>query len=477
MGDLLRLHPGEKVPVDGVIVEGKSLIDESMITGESLPVEKKVGDQVTGATLNSKGSFIMRAEKVGDETFLSRMIQMVDQAQNSRAPIQELADRIASYFVPAVILIAMLTFLIWAYFTTWEKGMISAVAVIIIACPCALGLATPMSMMVGVGKGAQNGILIKNAEVLESMAKVDTLVVDKTGTLTQGKIEIKQVYAKNGNQDQLLQWAASLEALSEHPLSIPIVTYAEKRKLSRLKVDDFEAISGKGIKGRIEGHEVLIGNQKMMEGIVLPETKGQTILYIAIDRQAAGYITAADQLKPSTEEAINQLHQEKIQIIMLTGDNPATAKAIGDQLKIDQIHAEVLPDQKIEIIKQLQAQGHIVAMAGDGINDAPALAQANVGIAMGNGTDVAIESADMALLKGDLMGIIKARRLSIATVRNIRQNLFFAFIYNTIGIPIAAGILYPFWGILLSPIFASAAMTLSSLSVVWNALRLYRLKL
>jgi len=477
-GDQLRVRPGEKIPVDGIVSEGKSVVDESMITGESIPVEKSTGDPVTGATLNGTGSFIMEAKAVGDETLLARIVHMVGEAQSSKAPIQKLADTVSAYFVPAVVLTAIISFFIWGFFGLYTDGLIVAVSVLIIACPCALGLATPMSIMVGVGKGAQTGVLIKNAEALEILAKVDTIVVDKTGTLTEGKPYLNQMIALEGSEDRILQLAASLEALSEHPLSSAIVS---KSKLPLLEVKDFHSITGKGVTGTIEGKKVAIGNQKLIaDNIAKAEelkNEGQTVLLVAIDGKTVGLLAASDRIKETTPEAIQMLHNENIRIVMLTGDHWTTAKAIGNALKIDEIKAEVLPQDKHKVIKELQAQGHIVAMAGDGINDAPALAQANVGIAMGTGTDVAMESAGITLVKGDLRGIARARNLSKATMRNIRQNLFFAFIYNALGVPIAAGVLYPFFGILLSPIIASAAMAFSSVSVVWNALRLNRQKL
>lgn len=486
-GDLLRVRPGEKVPVDGRVVEGKSIVDESMITGESLPVEKDQGAKLTGGTLNGSGSFLMRAERVGSEMLLSRIIQLVSDAQSSRIPIQKLVDKVTSYFVPAIVLIAAITFFVW-----WRVGpspslsyaIINAVSVLIIACPCALGLATPVSIMVGVGKGAMMGILIKNAEALELMAKVDVVVVDKTGTLTEGKIHLNHVYSLEPDKEEaLLQLSATLEALSEHPLSLAIVAKAQEKQLELLKTEDFQSLTGKGIIGKVGGRSVAIGNQKLMskEKIILDplleqaegyHKDGQTVLYLAVDGKAVGLLAASDRIKESTEEAIDLLHQEKIRLVLLTGDHPMTAQAIGQKLKIDRIESEVLPQDKNRIVKELQSQGHIVAMAGDGINDAPALAAAHVGIAMGTGTDVAMESADITLIKGDLRGIARARNLSIATVRNIRQNLGWAFIYNILGLPIAAGILYPFFGLLLNPIIASAAMAFSSLSVVWNALRL-----
>ena len=491
-GDKLRVRPGEKIPVDGVLIEGQSVIDESMITGESVPVEKTKGDKVAGATLNGTGSFIMQAELVGSDTLLARIVHMVSEAQSSRVPIQKLADKISGYFVPTIVFIAIGSFFIWGFFgppPSFAYGLVNAVAVLIIACPCALGLATPMSIMVGVGKGALAGVLIKNAEALELLAKVDTVVVDKTGTLTEGKIRLNQIFALEGAQeDTLLQLSASLEHLSEHPLSLAIVSKAKEKGLSLLQVQEFQSLTGKGVIGKIEGKMVAIGNQKLMSDqrialdLLLEQAEslrneGQTVLYLALDGKAVGLLAASDVIKETTSEAIRMLHNEKIRIVMLTGDHRITAMSIGKALGIDEIEAEVLPEDKGKIVKKLQEQGHVVAMAGDGINDAPALAQAHVGIAMGTGTDVAIDSASVTLIKGDLRGIARARNLSIATVRNIRQNLLFAFIYNVLGVPIAAGILYPFFGLLLSPIIASVAMAFSSVSVVWNALRLNRQKL
>lgn len=491
-GDKLRVRPGEKVPVDGILIDGQSVIDESMITGESVPVEKEKGDKVTGATLNGTGSFIMQAERVGEDTLLARIVHMVSEAQSSRAPIQKLVDTISGYFVPIVVFIAVISFFVWGFWgppPSFAYGLISAVAVLIIACPCALGLATPMSIMVGVGKGALAGVLIKNAEALEILAKVDTVVIDKTGTLTEGKIHLNQVFALGGSQeDTILQLGASLESLSEHPLSQAIVSRAKEKGLPLLEVQDFQTFTGKGVRGKIAGKIISIGNQKLMsdQGIAIDtiiekaealRNEGQTVLYLSLDGKISGLLAASDVVKSSTREAIKMLHDEQIHIVMLTGDHLLTATSIGKALGIDEIEAEVLPEDKGKIVKKLQEQGHIVAMAGDGINDAPALAQANVGIAMGTGTDVAIESAGITLVKGDLRGIARARSLSIATLRNIRQNLLFAFAYNALGIPIAAGVLYPFFGLLLSPIIASVAMAFSSVSVVWNALRLNRQKL
>lgn len=491
-GDKLRVRPGEKVPTDGTILEGNSSIDESMITGEPFPVAKQAGDKVTGATLNGNGSFIMRAERVGSETLLSRIIHMVSDAQRSRAPIQKLADLVSSYFVPAVVAIAIFTFIVWGLMgpsPTLAHALINAVAVLIIACPCALGLATPMSIMVGVGQGARSGILIKNAEALELMSKVDTVVVDKTGTLTEGKPKLTTILSfGEKNEDEVLLLAASLEIPSEHPLGTPIVSRAKEKSLSLLPVEDFKSMTGKGVIGKITGKMVAIGNQKLLSDLKIDLSiasektesllqQGQTVLYLAIDEKLAGILAVSDVIKSSTKEAIEMLHKEGIRIVMVTGDNKTTASAVGQALGIDEIEAEVLPENKNKIIKDLQAEGRIVAMAGDGINDAPALAQANVGIAMGTGTDIAIESAGITLVKGDLRGIARARKLSHFTMRNIKQNLWFAFIYNTLGVPIAAGVLYPVFGLLLSPIIASAAMTLSSVSVIMNSLRLNRQKL
>lgn len=491
-GDVLRVKPGEKVPVDGLLLEGITVVDESMITGESIPVEKTVGEKMIGGTLNGKGSVLIRAEKVGNETLLASIVQMVSEAQMSRAPIQKLADTVASYFVPAILLIALATFFIWGWFgpdPSYAHGIVNAVAVLIIACPCALGLATPMSIMVGMGRGAHEGILIKDAEALEQMAKVNAVVVDKTGTLTQGKLVVHEIFsAEKGNEKDLLQLGASLEALSEHPLSFAVVEKAKKYELPLLKVEHFESYPGKGVAGEVAGKRIAIGNEKLMHDFKIEikdlqnraehfKEHGETVLYVAVDQKLSGLFTAADVIKKTTPEAIQLLHKEKIDLVLLTGDHLKTAEAIGRSLGIDEIRAEVLPKEKYSIIKELQAQKKIVAMAGDGVNDAPALAQADVGIAMGTGTDVAMESASITLIKGDLRGIAKARKLSIATVRNIRQNLWFAFLYNALGVPVAAGILYPFFGLLLSPMIASAAMTFSSVSVIWNALRLRRTKL
>jgi Cu+-exporting ATPase len=487
VGDRLRVRPGEKVPVDGVVLEGTSTVDESMISGEPIPVEKKTGDRVTGATVNANGSLIIRADRVGSDTLLAQIVRMVSEAQRSRAPIQKLADTVAGYFVPAVIGIALITFLIWAIAGPSPRlahALINAVAVLIIACPCALGLATPMSIMVAMGNGATSGVLFKNAEAIEFMRKVDTLVVDKTGTLTEGKPKLVSVRPVPGfDETRLIRLAASLEHASEHPLAAAIVAGAEERKVALSPAEAFESITGKGVKARVEGTIVLLGNRKLMDdaGIKIDalaaaaetgRADGQTVMFVAVDGIAAGLIGVADPVKETTPEAIRQLHAEKIRVVMLTGDSRTTAEAVARKLGIDEVIAEVLPEEKGKHIKELQDQGRFVAMAGDGINDAPALAQAQVGIAMGTGTDVAMQTAGVTLIKGDLRGIVRARLLSQATMKNIKQNLFFAFVYNAVGVPIAAGVLYPFFGLLLNPMIAAAAMSLSSLSVVGNALRL-----
>ena len=486
VGDLLRVRPGEKIPVDGVVIEGKSSVDESMVSGEPIPVEKVAGDNVIGATVNATGSFVMKAERVGAETLLSQIVQMVAEAQRSRAPIQKLADRVSAYFVPAVIVIAVATFIVWATIGPEPRltyALINAVAVLIIACPCALGLATPMSIMVAMGKGAQTGVLFKNAEAIEMLREVDTLVVDKTGTLTEGKPKLVNVSPAPGvNERELLRFAASLERGSEHPLAAAIVSGAVERGVEVVNAGSFESITGKGVRGKIEGHEVSLGNLALMEelkinvGDVAQAEKfradGQTVMFITLDGKVAGLLGVADPIKVSTPEAIRQLHEDGMRIVMLTGDSRTTANAVAAKLNIDEVVAEVLPNQKADVVKRYQSQGHKVAMAGDGINDAPALAQADVGIAMGTGTDVAIASADVTLVKGDLRGIVRARRLSRATMGNIKQNLFFAFVYNALGVPIAAGVLYPFFGLLLNPMIAAAAMSFSSVSVIGNALRL-----
>jgi Cu+-exporting ATPase len=476
-GDVLRVRPGEKIPVDGTVTEGDSSVDESMVTGEPIPVEKTSGDRLIGATVNGTGSLLMRAEKVGADTLLSQIVNMVAEAQRSRAPIQKLADLVAGYFVPAVVLIAAIAFVVWFLWGPEPRlahAVVNAVAVLIIACPCALGLATPISIMVGTGRGALGGVLIKNAEALEIMEKIDTLVVDKTGTLTEGKPRLVSLVSIAGIQDQeALRLAASLERASEHPLAEAIVQGAEQRGIVLSQAENFQSVTGKGVTGEVDGHRVVLGNIRLLESLgieagELPQqadtkrAEGQTVMLLGIDGKAAGLIGVADPVKDT---------------VMLTGDNLTTAKAVAAKLNIDQVQAEVLPDQKAAIVQQLQSAGKTVAMAGDGINDAPALAQAHVGIAMGTGTDVAMESAGVTLVKGDLRGIVRARRLSRATMRNIRQNLFFAFIYNSLGVPVAAGVLYPAFGLLLSPMIAAAAMSFSSVSVITNALRLRKAKL
>lgn len=492
LGDILRVRPGEKIPVDGVVTEGNSSIDESMVTGEPIPVEKTAGEKLIGATVNGTGSLMMRAERVGADTLLSQIVRMVSEAQRSRAPIQKLVDIVAGYFVPAVVLIAVITLIVWGFWGPEPRlahAIINAVAVLIIACPCALGLATPMSIMVGTGKGATAGVLIKNAEALEIMEKVDTLVVDKTGTLTEGKPRLVAVQAASGFDDaEVLRLASSLERASEHPLAEAIVRGAEQKGLTLVQTDNFESVTGKGVTGKVDGRMVALGNVKLLEGLdidpgALPRqaeagrAEGQTVMFVAIDGKAAGLVGVADPIKDSTPEAIRNLHAEGVKVVMLTGDSRTTAQAVAGKLGIDRVDAEVLPDQKAEIIKKLQAEGRIVAMAGDGINDAPALAQSHVGVAMGTGTDVAMESAGVTLVKGDLRGIVRARRLSRGVMRNIRQNLFFAFIYNSLGVPVAAGVLYPVFGLLLSPIIAAAAMSFSSVSVIANSLRLRNLRI
>ncbi|HKG47620.1 MAG TPA: heavy metal translocating P-type ATPase [Pyrinomonadaceae bacterium] len=487
VGDLLRVRPGEKVPVDGVVVEGSSSVDESMITGEPIPVEKQGGDRVVGATVNGTGSFVMRAERIGSETLLSQIVQMVAEAQRSRAPIQKLADLVSSYFVPAVVLIAVITFVVWSIWGPEPRmahGLVNAVAVLIIACPCALGLATPMSVMVATGKAAQNGVLFRNAEAIEIMRKVDTLVVDKTGTLTEGKPRLEAVVTATGFDEQtLLRLAGSLERSSEHPLAAAIVSGSRQRGIEIKDAARFQSITGKGVIGEVDGHHVAVGNRSLLDDLKLDtgevaaraedlRANGQTIMFVAVDEKPAGLIGVADPIKETTPDAVKQLHAEGIRLVMLTGDSRTTAEAVARKLGIDEVVAEVLPDQKVDVVKRFQDAGRVVAMAGDGINDAPALAQAHVGIAMGTGADVAMKSADVTLVKGDLRGIVRARSLSRAAMGNIKQNLFFAFIYNTLGVPIAAGVLYPFFGILLSPMIAAAAMSFSSVSVIANALRL-----
>jgi Cu+-exporting ATPase len=489
VGDRIRVRPGEGVPVDGVVLEGASSIDESMVTGESIPVEKTAGGRVTGGTVNGTGSFVMRAERVGSETLLAQIVHMVSEAQRSRAPIQRLADTVSSYFVPAVVAVAVVTFVVWAGWGPEPRmayALVNAVAVLIIACPCALGLATPMSIMVGTGRGAMAGVLIRNAEALEVMEKVDTLVVDKTGTLTEGRPKLLAVEPVDGRPaDELLRLAASLERGSEHPLAAAIVSGAQERGVAPAAADGFRSVTGKGVLGRVDGHDVALGNRRLMEDLgVAPgalaeraealRRDGQTVMFVTIDGRPGGLVGVADPIKATTPEALRLLRESGLHIVMLTGDSRATADAVARKVGIEDVQAEVLPEQKIAIVKRLQAEGRRVAMAGDGVNDAPALAQADVGIAMGTGTDVAMQSAGITLVKGDLRGIARARRLSQATMRNIRQNLFFAFVYNALGVPIAAGVAYPFVGLLLSPIIASAAMTFSSVSVIANALRLRR---
>jgi Cu+-exporting ATPase len=492
IGDRLRVRPGEKVPVDGEVLEGTSSVDESMITGEPVPVEKTSGDPLIGATVNGTGSLIMQAMKVGSDTMLAQIVQMVADASRTRAPIQRMVDVVAAYFVPAVIVVAIIAFIAWASVgpdPSMAYAIITAVSVLIIACPCALGLATPMSITVAAGKGAAFGVLFKNAEAIETLQKVDTLVVDKTGTLTLGKPRLQKVVAQAGfDEKEVLTLSASLEQGSEHPLAAAIVQGAQDADSVLQKADGFESITGKGVKGRIGGREVALGNKAMMqaEGIDFADalgkaeelrSEGQTVMFVAVGGALAGMVAVADPVKDSTPEAIDALHEDGIRIVMLTGDSATTAEAVAQRLGIDQVIAEVLPAQKAEAVKRLQSEGCFVAMAGDGINDAPALAQAQVGIAMGTGTDVAMESAGVTLVKGDLNGIVRARRLSRATIKNIRQNLFFAFVYNGTGVPIAAGVLYPFFGILLSPVIAAGAMALSSVSVVANALRLNRVRI
>lgn len=492
VGDRLRIRPGESVPVDGEVLEGRSSVDEAMVTGESLPVEKTAGEKLIGGTLNGTGTLVMRAEKVGGETMLSRIVQMVAEAQRSRAPIQRLADQVAGYFVPAVIGVAILSFIAWGLWgpqPALAYGLVSAVSVLIIACPCALGLATPMSIMVGTGRGAQAGVLIKNAESLERFEKVDTIVVDKTGTLTVGKPELQAIVTSaDWAEDALLTLVASLERGSEHPLAGAILKAAQDKNLSVADAQDFDAVTGKGVIGRIDGRDVTFGNARLMADRKVDlgdleqqadalRAEGATAMFVAVDGRAAGVVAVADPIKETTADAVKGLHEDGIRIVMLTGDNRRTAEAVARKLGIDEVEAEVLPEDKHGVVKRLQAEGRIVAMAGDGVNDAPALAQADIGVAMGSGTDVAIESAGVTLVKGDLNGILRAKRLSEATMRNIRQNLFFAFIYNALGVPVAAGVLFPVFGILISPIFAAAAMSLSSVSVVGNALRLRRIRL
>jgi Cu+-exporting ATPase len=491
-GDRLRVRPGEKIPVDGVILDGVGAVDESLVTGEPIPVEKTPGSRVIGGTVNGAGGFVIRAERVGSDTLLAQIVRMVSEAQRSRAPIQRLADVVSSYFVPAVVMVAVLTFIVWTLYGPEPRlayALVNAVAVLIIACPCALGLATPMSIMVGTGRGATAGVLIKNAEALEVLEKVDTLVVDKTGTLTEGKPRLLSIVPLSGSSEtELLHCAASLERGSEHPLADAIVAGAQAKGAALSTVADFQSITGKGVRGIVDGRAVALGNQALFAELAIDlgsateraeelRRNGQTVMFVAIDHCPVGLLGVADPIKESTYEAIQLLHEDGLRIVMLTGDSRTTAEAVARKLGIDTVEAEVLPEQKSESVKRLQAEGRIVAMAGDGVNDAPALAQAQVGIAMGTGTDVAMESAGITLVKGDLRGIVRARRLSRGTMRNIRQNLFFAFIYNILGVPLAAGVLYPVFGLLLSPMIAAGAMTFSSVSVISNALRLRTLSL
>ena len=495
VGDLLRVRPGERIPVDGLVIDGHSSVDESMLTGEPIPVEKESGRRVSGGTLNGNGALVIRAERVGAETLLAQIVRLVTEAQRSRAPIQRLADRFAAWFVPGVVAVALVTFVVWMLAgpePRFAHALVNAVAVLIIACPCALGLATPMSIMVGTGRGARAGVLIRNAEALETLARVDTLVIDKTGTLTEGRPRLAEVLPLGGfGRDEVLALAASLERASEHPLASAITGEARARGLDLMPVERFRSVTGKGVTGMVAGRTVTLGSDEMLRDAGVHEDdleelgagaealrhRGQTVMLAAVDGRRAGVFAVADPIKSSTPEALRLLRGEGLRIVMVTGDNPTTAAAVANELAITEFEAGVLPQRKIEVVKRLQAEGRVVAMAGDGINDAPALAQADVGIAMGSGTDVALESAGIALVKGDLRGIARARRLSESTLRNIRQNLFFAFVYNSLGIPIAAGILYPVFGLLLSPIIASAAMTLSSVSVISNALRLRHVQL
>ena len=492
VGDVLRVRPGDKVPIDGTVIEGRSSVDESLLTGEPVPVEKEAGDRVTGGTLNGTGSFDMRVDRTGAETTLAQVVAMVADAQRSRAPIQALADTVSGYFVPAVIAVSVIAFLAWLLFGPPPQlayALVAAVAVLIIACPCALGLATPISIMVATGRGAQAGVLVRNAAALERLAAVDTIVVDKTGTLTLGKPTLTAVEAAQGfSDDDVLKFAAAIEAGSEHPLAAAILQGAEQRGLKLVKAESFASVTGQGVKGRVDGKEVLFGNQRLMQGAGIEAAPlasraeamrkdGQTVMFLAVDGKLAGLLAVADPIKPTATEAIAKLHALGLKIVMATGDNETTAKAVAAKLGIDEVRAGLRPEDKLTLIDGLQRQGKIVAMAGDGINDAPALAKADVGIAMGTGADVAMESAGLTLLKGDLRGVVRAVNLARATMRNIKQNLFFAFVYNALGVPIAAGVLYPFFGITLSPIIAAAAMSLSSVSVVGNALRLRNIDL
>jgi Cu+-exporting ATPase len=490
IGDRLRVKPGEQIPVDGLVIEGKSTVDESMMTGESIPVEKHTNDPIIGGTLNKTGTFLMKAEKVGRDTLLARIIRLVGEAQRSRLPIQRLVDRISQYFVPFVLFIALLTFLIWFWIgSSPSYGLLNAVAVLMIACPCALGLATPVSIIVGIGRGATSGILIRHAEALETMAKVDTIVIDKTGTLTEGKLSLSSLISSPGfSQDTLLQFSASLEAASEHALAEPIMALANQKNLALLPVEDFDAIPGQGIKGSIQNKKIALGNHSLMSHLQVDlssfvsdakqlQKQGQIVMYLAIDGQCLGLLAVRDRVKSSAKLAVQELHQEGLRLIMLTGDHPLVAESVVKQLGIDEFKAEMLPQDKNQTVKDLQEKGHLVAMAGDGVNDAPALAQANVGIAMGTGADVSMESASITLIQSDLRGLVRLRKLSQATLQNIKQNLIFAFIYNVLCIPIAAGLFYPIFGLLLNPMIASAAMALSSISVILNALRLRDVKL
>jgi Cu2+-exporting ATPase len=489
LGDILRVKPGDKIPVDGIIAAGETSIDESMITGEPIPVNKSLGDKVSSGTINGNQSFLMKAEKVGSDTLLSQIIQMVNDASRSRAPIQKLADTVSGYFVPVVIIVAVITFIVWVVMgpePIYVYALVNAIAVLIIACPCALGLATPMSVMVGVGKGAQNGVLIKNAEALEKMDKVDTLIIDKTGTITEGKPTVEKVgaFGENFSEKDVLQYIVSLNNMSEHPLAEATIKYGKKQEVVFLKADSFVAVTGKGVEGNVNGKKTALGNAKMMEQasaslleemeneVQTYQKQGKTVSYLAIDQKAVGYIVIGDKIKGSSASSIKELQGKGITVIMLTGDNRDTAQAVAAELNLVDFKAGMLPEDKLNEVERLQGNGKVVAMAGDGINDAPALAKSDVGIAMGTGTDVAIESAAITLVKGDLDGIVKARNLSHKVMKNIKQNLFFALVYNTLGVPIAAGVLYPFFGILLSPMIAAAAMSFSSVSVIANSLRL-----
>jgi Cu+-exporting ATPase len=491
VGDRMRVRPGEKVPVDGVVLEGTTSVDESMITGEPIPVEKKAGDRLIGATVNGTGSVILRAERVGAETMLAQIVRMVADAQRTRAPIQKLADVVAGYFVPAVIAIAVVTFAVWSLWgpdPRMAHALINAVAVLIIACPCALGLATPMAIMVATGKAARSGVLFRNAEAIETMRKIDTLVVDKTGTLTEGKPRLVSVAAAAGStEEEVLRFGAAVERASEHPLAAAILLGAEEREIRPEKAEEFRSVTGKGVTGTVGGRAVALGNRALLDQLGIDpgelgaraesmRTKGETAMFVAIDGAIAGVLAVADPIKPTSAEAIRTLQEDGVRVVMITGDSRSTAQAVASRLGINEVEAEILPEKKVDAVKQLQAKGRSVAMAGDGINDAPALAQAEVGIAMGTGTDIAMESAGVTLLRGDLMGIVRARALSRATMRNIKQNLFFAFVYNALGVPVAAGVLYPFFGLLLSPMIAAAAMSFSSVSVIGNSLRLGRVK-